>query len=399
MTKPDETEGQDDEGLSTEDIAGFSFDEGTEAPDILAMAQSDTKKSSESLDSEGSVARGDEGPGDASREGDSEPELEPSEGEVEEVEGEEAGHEEAPVGEGEVEEEYEEEDLDTLGPVEIAGNVYDNWSQAEQAVKSSFGQQARALELQRQVDEAHRELIELKSTPKGDTSEERTPEPKAEEKAPKKLLDAVDLGLYRQLTDDPEYGPEGALIYTLGKLQEHLDERDKANAAQVDEQLGPFKSREEAVESYNNAVKVFSDLSERVDAEGNAVFPELLEDEQFIEDAGRRFLDTPGLKEQGEQGAYMAVLAERDWRRYNAPAEEATTEPEEEEKTRAASEIVEELETERVARTAEEVESGEETAVPREARRGKETEDSVIIKGILSQETKEGEQEVLGFDY
>lgn len=388
MVEGKEADEQLDDESSGNDITGFDFDEDSKTSEFFDLddelqAQTDEEASEASPES-GTKA-----------EGASDEELEPKEelpveGEPEESEG-------TPA------EELQEEPGDE-GPFQIGDRTYDTWEQAEQAFKSALGQQARATELERQNAELMVAIAGAKTQIEG--AEPEVPAEKAEEKkGPLKLEDAVDPRVYQKLLEDPEVGADGALNWLMGKFQSVLDSNNEHMREERAQDMAPFREDSERSEQFKGLVTLFESVGNKVDEKGEYLYPELLHDSGFVEACTTRIFNSKGLREDGEMGVYLALLAEREWRRISGidtdtgQAEEEETPSTPENGKDAASLALEEQEEQEEEVAGLEVvgDGGDTSRLPSKPRNEAERVASSIQRDLLDAEAHIDPD--LGFDY
>lgn len=221
------------------------------------------------------------------------------------------------------------------------GKTYKTEGEAEHA-RSSFRGQLKARD--ERVLAAEQENAELKAKLAESERLSQTPaKPDAEPKKPasedvtkaKGLDDFVNWRTYQDLYDKDENGPATAQRYLALKNQEYLDSmteglEEKFTKALADK-LEPMEMNEAVRVEFEETIGHFTELSERVDDDGNKLFPEIQNDTgdiDFISRVTTRYHGDEELKEMGSYGVYLAVLAERDWDKYHVPpVEKVTDEP------------------------------------------------------------------------
>lgn len=374
----DEPTKQQNDASETNDIVGFDFDGDTDIPDVLEFGSEDGKA--------------DEGESEVSPEGGTEAEGATEQESVEAEPGEAEGEptEEgipAPEGEGEAEDQ---------GPFLLGDREYASWEDAEQAFRSALGQQSKVEELQAQNQEL---IAALTARAQGTEEPETTePEPPAEEKKePLKLEDVVDPKVYEHLLDSPGVGAQGALAYMLEGFGKVLADRDERHKAETAEALKPALESVEQSKEFNDYAELFTNVGRKVDKEGNMLYPEIMEDASFVEAVAKRMMAVPGLADAGEMGVYLALLAEREWRRLSGQStpDASEEETEDEGSDLTASEASNNADQE--VPESEVLVDGGDTPLPSRA-----ISDEDKLRGRLSRELIDHEERidpVVGFDF
>jgi hypothetical protein len=382
-----EADEQLDDARSVNDIAGFDFDEDSE--------------SSEFFDLEGEhEAEADEEASEASPEGGSEAEGAPDE-ESEPKEELEAEGEPTEEEEGTPAEELPEEAADE-GPFRIGDRTYDSWEQVEQAFKSALGQQARAAELERQNAELMVAIAGAKTQGEGADSEAQPKKAAEEKKGPLKLGDAVDPRVYRKLLEDPEVGAEGALAYVMEQTQKAIDSNNEYVRESLTKEMEPFVADSQQSEKFKELVGLFESVGNKVDENGDHLYPELLHDAGFVEACTTRLFNTKGLAEApDEMAVYLTLLAEREWRKMQGIETDTgqvaeTTAPGNGKNAAPPAEELDEEEEESVD-GLDVVDDGGETRLPSKPKNESERVMSRIQRDLLDAETRIDPD--IGFDF
>ena len=241
----------------------------------------------------------------------------------------------APVSEAEVKSEKTpaEEVKAEGGKFTFNGKPYDTEGEAEHAKRSFIGQiksaENRANEAETRAVEAEAKLAEserLSQTPAKPEAEPKKPASEDATKA-KGLDDFVNWKIYQDLYDHPDYGPSAAQRYLSMKNQEYLNTMTEGLEAKFDKSLSerfePVELGEQSRAEFEETIGFFVELSEREDEDGGKLFPEIQEDTgdvDFITRVTSRYRNDESLKEMGGYGVYLALLAERDWEKFNVPA-------------------------------------------------------------------------------
>jgi len=212
------------------------------------------------------------------------------------------------------------------------GKTYKTEGEAKHAQSSYRGQlksfEKRTQEAEEEAATAKAELAEskrLSQTPAKPDAESKKP---ASEDATKEkgLDDFVNWKTYQDFYESPDYGPASAQRYLALKNQEYLDAMAKGLEERFNktltEKLEPVEMNEQARVEFEETVGYFTELSEREDDDGEKLFPEIQNDtgdQEFITRVAVRFSNDAELKEMGSYGVYLALLAERDWEKFNVP--------------------------------------------------------------------------------
>jgi hypothetical protein len=243
-----------------------------------------------------------------------------------------------------------------------------------------------------------------KSQVEGVAPTDDQPKPAESEKGPLKLKDTVDPLIFEKLLENPDAGAQGALGYMMEQFQTVLDDRDKHHAAAMQEALKPYREGTEQAEQFGSMVEKMTSVGSKVDKDGNQLYPELIHDQSFVEAVGTRVLNTPGLEEAGEMGVYLALLAEREWRRMQGVTSDTGIEPEgdededegEEEELSPSEALELNAQEAEEARGADVIADDTSTRLPSKAR----TEED-ILRSKISRELIDHEERIdpdIGFD-
>lgn len=258
--------------------------------------------------------------GDSSETTEEEPEEQLAEGE----------EPEGSAAEGVAEQDDEEPDGDvtadheevTPGGFTWLGKTYKDQDEAEHAERSYEG---TVNSWKQKYDQAQQETDQIKAlydeatqrveTPKVEPAEaEGDGAPPTDSKAFKKISEVVNPNMLEEITE--KLGQAEAYKYML----EQFDKVQEHNLGVVnDERLSVIETEREEAKEFNAIVEVFSDFAgDTVDGTPNGApkYPEMRNDEAFIGRVSDRYLKTPGLRDEGKYGVYLAYLAEKDWQKY-----------------------------------------------------------------------------------
>ena len=232
------------------------------------------------------------------------------------------------------------EDAERAAPTEGGFNFLDrdyaNQEAAEHAFRSHMGsvsslskRTAELEELLRQSTDALERQGMMGGTPdprqQSDVST-LTPKratPKTEEaKGPPKWTDFYQSAVAEKIREDADYGDEGAEQYREQKMEEYHQARDSYGHDQlmssIREENAPLRMQAEQLREVEEATTIFEGLAGRLAFEPEEgeepvyLYPELREDQGFVESMAKRYRDAPG--EKSQYGAHLAYLEERHFR-------------------------------------------------------------------------------------
>lgn len=326
---PEEPKDEAHSSLSDGDLLGMDddSDDGRETDPLFGLPIEEASESEGEQDASGDSASSEP------QEGDGAPDKEPT---AEDDGGKDNPPEAAQSGEETPPDQPPESEAETAEPFVFLGRNYDSQEAAEQAIRSHVGsvraQQARIEEmtelLARQTDIIERyQRGETQEPPEAGESGSGSGRPSAKDtgskaEGPLTVAEAVNWDLLRDLREDPKYGEEGALQYLVAKMDQVTNERvEKALA----EKFGPVEAREEQRARFDQGMETFQSLAERLHEDSDdPLYPELQEDEAFVQQAASLWYHNPFFFEQGEYGAHLAVLEVRNRLGYSGPRASGT---------------------------------------------------------------------------